>query len=592
MRYYTLILTIFFTFCTSYANAQDDIAFGLAMHGETKYNANDTHLEYANPNAPKGGNLKIAAIGSFDTLNPYSIKGQAPENMNLVYDRLMRRAWDEPFTMYPLIAERADISADRSEVTFHINPKARFHDGSTITAEDVMYSYNTLKEYGRPNMRRIYKLIDQAEIKSEHEIYFHFGDGYDRETVMILAMMPILSKKWWSENDFDSTITKAPLLNGPYKIKEFDLGNKITYERVPNYWAADLFVNNGHYNFDNITYEYYRDDTVALEAFNKGDLNLRREWSINKWNSGYTNMPGNYVRKETKHSRPERAHGFVFNIRRPVFQDINIRKALSLAFDEEWVSKNIFHDQYKRIESFYPNSALDGSDDISAETLSLMNEWKSDIRPSAFSATLKNDQTITHRQRLREAAQLLQKSGWIIENGMRVHKDTKQPLTFEIIQSTPQEEKIALSYKQNLSKLGITPTIRTLDTTTFQKRKTSYDYDIIITYWQNSLSPGTEQMLYWSCNAAKSNAQFNFSGICNSALDHFASSIANAKSYHDLKSYAHIIDRILLSEYIMIPLFYKGLDFVAHDESIGSPDIIPTYGIVLETWWQKENTQE
>ncbi len=592
MRYYTLILTIFFTLCTSSAFAQENTSFGLAMHGKTKYTALNAHLEYANPSASKGGHLKIAAIGTFDTLNPYSIKGQTPENMNLVYDRLMRRVWDEPFTMYPLIAERADVSDDRSEVTFHINPKARFHDGSPITAEDVLYSYETLKKFGRPNMRRIYKLVDKAEIKSPYEIYFHFGEGHDRETVMILAMMPVLSKKWWSKNDFDSTITTPPLLNGPYKVKQSDIGNKITYERVKDYWAADLMVNKGHYNFDQITYEYYRDDTVALESFIKGDLNLRREWNINKWNSGYTDLPDTYVRKETKHSRPERAHGFIFNLRRPLFQDINVRKALSLAFNDEWVTKNIFHDQFKRIESFYPNSALDGSGEITDKTKNLMNEWKNDIPASAFTQSLKPDQTIIYRQKLRNAAKLLDQAGWVIENGVRVHKDTKEPLTFEIIQSTPQEEKIALSYKQNLSRLGITPTIRTLDSTSFQERKKTYDYDIIMTYWQNSLSPGTEQMLYWSCNASKSEAQFNFSGICNPALDYFSSSIANAQSYDELTSYAHIIDRILLSEHIMIPLFYRGVDYIAHDESISSPSAPPTYGIVLETWWQKQNTQQ
>jgi microcin C transport system substrate-binding protein len=589
MRYYTLILTIFFTLCNSSAFAEEKPSYGLAMHGKPKYTAQESHLEYANPDAPKGGDIKIAAIGSYDTLNPYSIKGQPPENMNLVYDRLMRRIWDEPFTMYPLIAKSIDVSDDRSEVTFHINPKARFHDNSPITANDVLYSFETLKSYGRPNMRRIYKLVDKVEVKSPHEIYFHFGEGYDRETVMILAMMPVISKQWWSAHDFDSTITKVPLLNGPYKIKKSDIGNKITYERVKDYWAADLFVNKGHYNFDTITYEYYRDDTVALESFNKGDLDLRREWNINKWSSGYSNLPGNYVRKETPHSRPERAHGFIFNLRRPVFQDINVRKALSLAFNDEWVSKNIFHDRFKRIQSFYPNSALDGSGKITEDTQSLMNEWKSDIPLIAFAETLKPNPNDKYRQKLRRAAALLDQAGWVIENGLRVNKDTKTPLTFEIIQSTPQEEKIALSYKQNLSRLGIVPTIRTLDTTTFQKRKTSYDYDMIMTYWQNSLSPGTEQMLYWSCAAAKQEAQFNFSGICNSALDHFSSSIANAKTYDELTSYAHIIDRILLSEHIMIPLFYKGNDYISFNQTIGSPDTIPTYGIVLETWWKNQN---
>lgn len=589
-RYYILILTIFFTFGTSDTKAatNNDI-FGLAMHGKAKYTPQSTHLEYANPNAPKGGELKISAIGTYDTLNPYSIKGQAPENMNLVYDRLMRRVWDEPFTMYPLIAERAEISDDRSEITFHLNKNARFHDGTPITAKDILFSYETLKEFGRPNMRRIYKIVEHVEIKTPHQIYFRFGNGYDRETALILAMMPVLSKKWWSAHNFDSTITEIPLLNGPYRIKKSDIGKEITYERVEDYWAKDLLVNNGHYNFDQITYEYYRDDTVALESFNKGDLNLRREWNINKWNNGYTNLPTHYIKKETNHHRPERAHGMVFNLRRSLFNDIKVRKALSLAFDEEWVSKNIFHDQFKRIHSFYPNSILDGSKQISTETKSLMAPWKDQIPQNAFSETM-HVSTKTSRQKLRDASDLLEQAGWIVENGKRVHAKTKSPLHFEIILSTPQEEKIALAYKQSLARLGITPSVRTLDPTSFQERKKSYDYDVIMAYWQNSLSPGTEQLLYWSCNAAKQQAGFNYAGICNTALDHFAAGIANAKSYEQLTIYAHIIDRILLSSHIMIPLFYKGVDYIAHDQSIQSPKTIPTYGIVLETWWKDPKT--
>ncbi len=596
MKYYTPILTIFFIFCISVAHAQDTPLFGLAMHGQAKYAApNETQpdetqkvtaLDYANPNAPKGGHLKIAAIGTFDTLNPYSIKGIAPENMNLVYDRLMRRVWDEPFTMYPLIAERAEISGDRSEVTFHLNPKARFHDGTPITAHDVLFSYETLKEFGRPNMRRIYKLIDKAEIKNTHEIFFRFGEGHDRETVMIFSMMPVLSKNWWSSRNFDSTITETPLLNGPYRIKQSDIGQKITYERVPDYWAKDLFANKGHYNFDTITYDYFRDDTIALESFKKEDLNLRREWDINKWQSAYDNLPENYIRRETPHNRPERAHGFIFNLRTSIFKEHNIRKALSLAFDDQWVSKNIFHDEFKRIQSFYPNSALDGSKEINEQTLTLMKQWQNDIPAEAFAPSLRPTEKTNFRANLKQAAELLEQSGWIIENGDRVHKDTKTPLTFEIILSTPQEEKIALSYKQNLSRLGITPTIRMLDSASFQERKKGYDYDMIVTYWQNSLSPGTEQLLYWSCNAANQQAQFNYSGICNPALDHFAAALANAKTYDELTSYAHIIDRILLTQNIMIPLFYKGADYIAHDQNIASPNITPTYGIVLETWWQ------
>lgn len=589
-KYYTTIITIFFTLIPYSVIAENLATFGLAMHGETKYTKESKHLDYATPNAPKGGHVKIGAIGTFDTINPYSIKGQAPENMNLVYDRLMRRVWDEPFTLYPLIADQALISDDRSEVTFYINKNAKFHDKSPITAEDVLYSYQTLKDHGRPNMRRIYKLIETAEIKSPYEIHFKFGDGYDRETVMILAMMPILSKKWWGDRDFDTTTTDIPLLNGPYKIAELDIGQKITYERVDDYWAKDLFVNKGHYNFDTITYEYFRDDTIALESFNKGELDIRREWDINKWESAYDALPVNYTRHETKHNRPERAHGFIFNTRKDIFNDIRVREALSLAFNDQWVAENIFHNQFKRITSFYPNSILDGSKKISDQTRTRMMLWQDQIPKTAFAENLNNHNKEDFRSNLKKADTLLKQAGWIVENGKRVNQTTKKELSFEIILSKQQEQKVALSYKKNLNRLGITPTIRMLDSSSFQERKKSYDFDMIVTFWQNSLSPGTEQLLYWSCNAANTSSQFNYSGICNSALDHFTQEIANAKTYADLISYAHIIDRILLTNHIMIPLFYKGVDYVTYNNKISSPDTIPTYGIVLETWWENAST--
>ncbi len=561
IKYYTAIITISFIFITFPAAAAEKI-FGLAMHGQAKYSPSNAYLSYVNPNAPKGGALKIAAIGTFDSLNPYSIKGIAAKNMNLVYDRLMRRVWDEPFTLYPLIAEYVEVAQDRSSITFHINPKAQFHDGSSITTKDVLFSYETLKEHGRPNMRNIYKLVSNVEVLSAHKIKFTLGEDRTRETVMIIAMMPILSKAWWSEHSFDSTITQTPVLNGAYRIKESEIGRKITYERAPDYWAKDLFVNRGQYNFDSITYEYFRDDTIALEAFKKGDLNFRREWDINKWRTAYNGMIKDNEQLDSPHQRPERAHGFIFNLRRDPFNDINVRKALSLAFDYEWIGKNIFHGEFKRIDSFFPNSSL---------KYPVLHE-KIDL---------------SFRDKLKIASSLLQDSGWIIEGGSRINKDTKEPLSFELMISTKQEEKIALAYQKTLQRLGVDMKIRMNDSATFQKRKSSYDYDMIAFYWQNSLSPGTEQALYWSCAAASTPASFNFSGICNDKLDEAVKNIADAQTYGDLTNYAHEIDRILLSEHISIPLFYKNVDYIAHHKAIKHSDITPIYGAVIESWWME-----
>ncbi len=562
----------------------------LAMHGQSQYDETSTHLSYVDPAAIKGGSIKVAAIGTFDTLNPYSLKGQSPQNMNLIYDRLMRRVWDEPFTMVPLIAQSIDVPDDRSSITFHLNPAARFHDGGAITSADVLFSFETLKEHGRPNMRRIYRLIDKVETPDGLTIHFKLGETFDRETIMILALMPVLSKSWWKTRDFDSALLEPPLTNGPYRIKIVDQGHTITYERVEDYWAEDLLASKGQYNFDTITYDYFRDDTIALESFKKGDLDLRREWDVGKWQSAYENMSTDMIRLSAPHKRPERAHGFIFNLRRKPFDDINVRKALTLAFDSDWVSKNIFHGKFKRTVSFFSNSMLAAPNSPDEKEIEQLNKWREDIPKESYEPLFnlfhpKGVKKQNIRTKLREASALLKSAGWIIEDGKRIHKDTKEPMRFEILLSSVQEEKIALTYKQSLERLGIELDIRMADSATFQKRKNVYDYDILTHYWQNSLSPGTEQTLYWSCDAAKKTAGFNYSGICSKAIDYYAAKIGDAKSYDELTLYAHLIDRIGLSEYIFVPFFYKGVDYIAHKKTLNYPENTPIYGIVLESWW-------
>ncbi len=600
MKYYTPILTIFFTFLIfnglsaqelKKAPITDNVKkqHALAMHGNVKHAASETHFAYANPDAPKGGTLKMSAIGTFDTLNPYSIKGQAAQQLNLTYDRLMRRNWDEPFTLYPLIAQSITIPSDRSSITFHLNPMARFHDASPITAQDVNFSYTTLRNHGRPNMRSVYKLVSTVKIHNEHTISFTFGDGFDRETAMIIAMMPILSKKWWENRDFSTTLIEPPLTNGPYRIKSIKPGQKIIYERVKDYWAKDLLANKGHYNFEHVIYDYYRDDTIALEALKKGNLNLRREWDVSKWHQSYTPLSTDIIREALPHMRPERAHGFIFNMRKSPFNDLHIRKALSLAFDHEWIDRNLYHGQFKRIESVYPNSNLDGHKTLSGNALTKLKNWEKHLQSNVATQIAVFDTPPPLRTRLRQSNTLLKEAGWIIKDNKRINEKTGAPLSFELLVSTVQEEKIALAYSQTLKRLGIYMDIRMLDSATFQNRKNSYEYDMIAAYWQNSLSPGTEQMLYWSCKAAKEPARFNYSGICNQALDHFAAQIPMAKTYEELKDYAHIVDRIVMSEHIFVPFFYKGTDYIAHRNTIQKTEFSPLYGAITESWWMDMN---
>ncbi len=578
-----LILAV--TAVESAAQEASGLSSGLAMHGKSAYDDSDTHFSYANPDAPKGGTLKMAAIGTYDTLNPYSIKGKPAEGLSYVYDRLMARSWDEPFTMYPLIAERVEVATDRSAVTFYINPAARFHDGSPITSDDVIFSFETLRDHGRPNMRRIYRLVETVETAAKNAVTFKLGPDYDRETVMILALMPVLSKSFWQGRVFDQTIVAPPLLNGPYRIKAFEPGRFITYERVADYWAKDLLPNKGHFNFDEITYEYFRDDTIAMQAFQKGSLDLRREYDVAKWVQNYQNLSPDYTLEELPHQRPERVRSFIFNTRRAPFDDIRVRKALNLAFDDSWIGKNIFFGRYERIDSLFPGSALSGAGTLPENARALLAPHRESLSPEALEDSFSiMPATADMRERLMQADALLREAGWNIVGGKRLN-DEGTPLSFEILIASPEDEKIAINFQKSLERLGIEMNVRTLDTASFQDRLRAYDFDMLSYFWQNTLSPGTEQVQYWSCEAAKQEARWNFPGLCEPAIESLAHDIAKTETYEDLKAHAQALDRAIMVQYPFIPLFYPKADFIARKNAIKIPANIPIYGSVLETWW-------
>lgn len=591
LRYLALAVLSFLCFAP-HANADD---FGLAMHGTPKYDAKDDHLRYANPSAPKDGDIRMQGIGSFDTVNPFSIKGKAAEGLNLVYDRLMVRVWDEPFTLYPSIARKAIVPTDRSSITFQIDTRARFHDGSAITVEDVLFSFETLKEKGRPNMRRVYQLVSKIERLDGNTVKFTFGPGYDRETAMIVAMMPVLSKKWWQGRDFNTTIVESPLLSGPYKIKRIDPGRQIVYERNKDYWAKNLFPNKGLYNFDQITYDYYRDDTVAFEAFKSGDLDLRREFDENKWATAYNPKDfsavrtGAVVRENFPHGRPEKVRSFIFNTRREPFNDIRVREALDLLFDFDWINKNLFNGQYKRIESFYPNSQLAATGTPDAQQLAVLNPWKEKIAPEIFGEMYHapaSENAVQRRENMRKADALLKDAGWIVRDGKR-QKDGK-PFKFEIVLSAPEDEKIALHFKRALAQMGIEINIRVLDAAAYIGRLNEYDYDMTLYYWLSTLSPGTEQILYYGCQAAKEPARFNYAGICDPAIDAIAAQIPRTVTRDDLLAHVRALDRVLMHGHYMIPLYYTGKDHAAFRRIYEHKENTPLYGIVLESWWRKQ----
>ena len=569
-------------------------ATGLAMHGQPKYPDAFAHLDYVNPDAPKGGTVVLSWPGSFDTLNPFSLKGTAAQGLDYSYDRLMRRVWDEPFTLYPLIAQSVDLPPDRSSITFHLDPRARFSDGSPITADDVIFSMETLRAHGRPNMRHVYKLIAATRKIDAHTVKFTLTKDRDRETAMILAIMPVLSQKFWQGRTFDATLLTPPVSSGPYRIASVDPGRRIVYQRDKNYWAADLPVNRGQYNFDRIIYDYYRDDTVALEAFKAGDIDLRREYDAGKWATAY-NVPavknGAIVMQATPHGRPERVNALIFNTRRAPFDDIRVRRALAQLLDTDWINRNFYHGRYKRIASFFPNSTLEASGPPTVDETKILEPWRSALPQETFGPAWQppdiggNDDL---RARLKTADGLLREAGWIVKDGHRVRADNpSRVFAFEIAVNTPADEKIALQFLTNLERVGVTATIRYLDTAAFNKRLHDYDYDMMIGYWQNTLSPGSEQMANWSCAAAHSPGSFNYAGICNPGIDALTASIANAQDRAALETDVHALDRALTWGWYVIPLFYSGEDDIAYSSSLAHPPRPPLYGFTFETWWKR-----
>lgn len=555
-----LLVCLVVNFFSGVSLADDKPVHAIAMHGAPKYPANAKQLEYVSPAAKQGGTLTQSVAGTFDTLNPYTLKGKAAQGLDYVYDRLAARVWDEPFTLYGLIAKEMIVPDDRSSITFILDEKAKFHDKTSITADDVKFTFETLKQYGRPNMRRVYKLVKKVTIENPRRIRFDLGEGYDRETVMILAMMPVLPKHDWQGRDFNATTLKIPVGSGPYRIKNVAIGRKIEYERVRDDWAEGHITRVGHHNFDRLVFDYYRDDTVALEAFKAHDVDVRREFDTSRWQTAYKGLPTAIKLESLPHGRPEWVKGFIFNLRRKPFDEPKIREALSLAFDADFVNKTLYRGQAKRITSTFPNTEL---------------------------ATNTVPAPLPRREAMVRADKLLEEAGFKITNGKRVDTKTGTPLTFQILLASAQDEKTALALTGGLKKLGIEATIRTVDAAQFAGALAAYDYDMVLHYWINSLSPGTEQMIYWGCDAAKTQGSKNFSGICDPALDDAAKAISTAISYRDLVRSARNLDQLIMSKHLFIPLFTVGVDNWAYWSNVAHPDFNPLYGQVLETWWAR-----
>src|SRR5665213_2116650 len=423
--------------------AQAVVTYGISLYGDFKYQPGFTHFDYANPDAPKGGTMRLSSIGTFDTLNPFVIKGVPAAGVGQIFDTLMTRSEDEPATNYPLVAESADLAADRLSILYTLNQAARFHDGSPMTPDDVIWSFATLRDKGAPLYRFYYGDVTKVDKEGGRGVRFHFKSADNRELPAILSELPVLSKAYWSSRDFEKTTLDPPLGSGPYKIDAVDPGRSITYRRVPDYWAKDLPVNKGRFNVDVIRYDYYRDATVALEAFKAGQYDLRRENSAKNWNTGYDGpaLRNGLIKKEViPNQLPSGMQGFAYNLRKPLFQDPLVRQALAYAFDFEWSNKNLFYGAYTRTRSYYDNSELAATGVPQGDELKILEPFRGQIPDEVFTKAYdppKYDGSGEIRDGLRTALGLLKQAGWSFKGERLVNDKTGQPFQFELLDDDP-----------------------------------------------------------------------------------------------------------------------------------------------------------
>ena len=563
----------------------------IAMHGAPAYPADFTHFEYTNPSAPKGGAIVMESSGGFDNFNPFILRGTAAEGLGLVFETLLVASDDEPFTKYGLIAESIEVPEDRSWVAFNLNPKATFQDGQPVTAEDVAWSFETLKEKGAPFYAFYWGDVSEVRVTSPGRVLFIFGSTSNLELPLILGQLPILPKHYWEGRAFDEPLDTIPVGSGPYKIDGFEFGRRISYVRDPDYWGADLAVSSGQNNADTITYEYFRDRDVATEAFKAGAFDFRQENSSKRWATAYefpALKDGKVIKEVIPNDLSAGMQGLTFNIRKPIFQDRTVREAIVNAFDFEWVNKTLMYDAYQRTESFFENTDLASTGLPSADELKLLEPLRDQLPPEVFTAEYKaptTDGSGNNRENLRVGLKLLRDAGWSLTDGVMT-KDG-MTLAFEIlITQGSAQERILNPFIANLEKIGIKATLRLVDPAQYQNRLRDFDYDMIVGLWGQSLSPGNEQRDFWGSEAASRPGSRNYVGIQDPAIDRLIDHVVQADSREALVTATRALDRALLWGHYVIPQFHSGTFRVVFWDKFGQPKVAPKYGLGFpSTWW-------
>ncbi|AHL33699.1 hypothetical protein CD58_12705 [Pseudomonas brassicacearum] len=569
----------------------------LTLYNEPpKYPADFKHFDYVNPDAPKGGVFRQGGFGGFDSLNPFISKGVPADDIGLIYDTLAKQGLDEPFTEYGLIAEKIEKAPDNGWVRFYLRPEARFNDGHPVRAEDVVFSFQTLTKDGAPMFRGYYNDVAEVIAETPLKVLFKFKHTNNRELPLILGQLPVLPKHWWAERDFNKGNLEIPLGSGPYKVAEVKAGRSIRYERVKDYWGKDLPVNRGFYNFDVLTTDYYRDNTVAVEALKAGQFDFWLEMTAKNWANAY-NIPavaeGRLIKEQIPNGNPTGMQGFVYNLRRPIFQDVRVRKALSLLLDFEWTNKQLFNGAYARTRSYFENSEMAATGLPGEDELKILEPLRGKIPEQVFSEAFQPsicDGSGMIRDHQRKAYQLLQEAGWRIVDDKMVDAQGK-PVVLEFLLAQTEFERVLLPFKRNLSDLGIELVIRRVDVSQYINRVRSRDFDLVVGSFPQSSSPGNEQREFWMTAAADKPGSRNTMGLKDPAVDQLVEQLINADSRKSLVAHARALDRVLQWGYYVIPNWHIKTWRVAYWNHIGHPKITPTYDIGTTTWWVKPDTK-
>jgi len=579
--------------CAKPAGAE--AAHAIAMHGAPAMADDFVAPPYANPAAPQGGRLVQGVLGTFDSLNPLIVKGLAVQGMRgYVLESLMARGYDEPFTLYGLLARTVDTDDARNYVTFALDPAAHFSDGVPVTAADVIFSWQLLRDHGRPNYRTYYAKVAKADALNDRTVRFDLSGSNDRELPLILGLMPVLPKHAIDAATFEDTTLAKPIGSGPYVVADVDLGRSVTLVRDPNYWGRALPINRGLWNFSELRYEYYRDANAHFEAFKTGLYDVRSERDPTRWQTGY-DFPalrdGRVVKEAFPSGLPKIASDFVFNMRRPVFADGRVREALSFLFDAEWVNRNFFYDLYRRSASFFDDSELSAFHRAADEReLALLKPYLADVRPEVLDGTWSppvSDGSGRDRNSLRQALKLLDAAGYTLKGTTLRERTSGRPLRFEIMVTSRDEERLALAFSTNLARAGIDAQVRLVDAVQYDQRRLSYDFDMIQYRWEQSLSPGNEQSFYWGSAAADEQGTRNYMGVRSKAIDAMIAAMLSARERADFVAAVRALDRLLISGLYVVPLFYLPDQWVARWSSIAHPSRTSLSGYLPETWWRQ-----